>query len=209
MSESRFHYQNVLTPQIDPDPVSIFLCVLGALGSLASIATYMEHRKELGIQQDEQEKKTRQGLTDLLLSLELEFAGLTDLLENLQAILHRSMERPSRLSEIPFEFGGYRPSLTQEAYRTYIQTLLAVNRKVGNLIEFTGKILELIYSYKFQISSQLFDELIKFRADLNLLLKSQMNYEEAFPAYYEIIKRSEILVRELKDSLRKRKIDTE
>jgi len=52
--------------RIDPDPLSVFLAILGAVGSFVSIAAYIEYKIEQRIQEREQEEKTRRELTDTL-----------------------------------------------------------------------------------------------------------------------------------------------
>ena len=187
--------------QIDPDPFFIFIAILGAIGSFASIIAYVESEIERRAQEREGKKKSQRELTDLLIELESEYTELTGLLQGLEAILRRGIP----LSKFPFEFGGYKPLFVDEGFTRYVETVLAVNRKTGQLIELTNKILQKFYTYQVQISSRLLEELIKFRLDLNLLLKGLPNYEDAFHSYYRIISKGEFLIRELKNSVRERK----
>ena len=147
----------------------------------------------------ERERKTRRELADLLVELEAEYTELPGLLQGLEAILCRN--RATLLSKYPFKFGSYKPLYAHEDFTTYIETLLAINRKAGQLIELTSKIVKQLYVYEVRIPPRLLEELIKFRVDLNLIFKGQPNYQDAFRSYYEIISKGDFLIRELKKSL--------
>lgn len=203
MRENHIGKETLILHQFDPDPFYIFMVILGAVGSFASIIAYIESEIEQHTQEREAKKKTQRELADLLIELEAEYTELTGLLQGLEAILHRGIP----LSKFPFEFGGYKQLFVDESFTRYVETLLAVNRKTAQLIELTSKILQRFYTYQVRISSRLLEELVKFRVDLNLLLKGLPNYEDAFHSYYRIISKGEFLIRELKKSLREREVN--
>ena len=97
-----------------------------------------------------------------------------------------------------------KPQFTFQGYRKFDETLLSVNRKTGKLIEITSQILQRLYRYQVDVPPRLIDELVKFTADLNMLLRQPLNYEDAFRAYYDILNRSQFLSRELRKCLRQR-----
>jgi hypothetical protein len=202
MSESLIHNETADLRQVDPDPLSVFLAILGAVGSFVSIAAYIEYRIEKRIQEREREERTRRELADLFMALEVEYIELAGLLKGLEVILVQGTDHAFALSELPFEFGGCRPLFTYQGYRKYDETLLAVNQKTRKLLELTSQILQRLYRYQVRIPSRLLEELVRFRDDLNSLLRGRLNYEDAFRAYYDIINKGEFLSRELRSNLR-------
>lgn len=189
---------------IDPDPLSVFFGILGAVGSLASIVGLAEIKFSQWEKEREREEKTRRELEDLFMALEVEYIELTGLLKGLEVILIQGVKNDTSLSDHLFEFGGMKPQFTFQGYRKFDETLLSINRKTGKLIEITSQILQRLYRYQVYVPHLLIDELVKFTADLNLLLRQPLNYEDAFRAYYDILNRSQFLSRELRKCLRQR-----
>ncbi|RLI49975.1 MAG: hypothetical protein DRP09_20300 [Candidatus Thorarchaeota archaeon] len=188
---------------IDPDPVSIFLSILGTLGGLASIIAYIEYKMGQRVQMREQEEKTRRELSDLFMALEVENIELMGLLKGLEVILLKGTDHTIPLNQLPFEFGGIRPLFTYQGYRKFDETLLTINRKCGKMIELTSQILQRLYYYSLRIDKSLMENLIKFRDQLNIVLHASMSYDEAFRRYEEIIHQAQLLSRELRESLKR------
>jgi len=202
MSENHLRDEAATHTQIDPDPLTVFLAILGAIGSFASIAAYIEYRLDQRNQEREYEEKTRRELADLFMALEVEYIELAGMLKGLEVILVQGTDHDFPLSHLQFRFGGYRPLFTYQGYKKYDETLITVNRKAGKLIDLTSQILQRLYRYQVRIPPRLLEELVRFRDELNSLLRGELNYEEAFRGYYEIITKGQFLSRELRNSLR-------
>ncbi len=203
MNENDIRNKSTNSDLIDPDPLSVFLTILGAVGSFASIAAYVEYRISKREQEREQEEKIRGELADLFMSLEYEYIQLAGLLKGLEVILVQGVSHDFDLSDLQFKFGGMKPLFTYQGYRKYDEALLDANRKAGKLIEITSQILQRLYRYQVRISPELLERLLEFQNDLNSLLRQQSNYGEAFRDYYDILNRGQLLSRQLRDSLRR------
>ena len=91
---------------IDPDPMSVFFGILGAVGSLVSIVGYAEIKFNQWEKERERVEKTRRELEDLFMALEVEYIELTGLLKGLEVILIQGVKNDTSLSDHLFEFGG-------------------------------------------------------------------------------------------------------
>lgn len=191
---------------IDPDPLSVFLCILGAVGNFASIAAYVEYQREKREYERrirEEETKTRRELVDLFMSLEVEYIQLSAILKGIEVILVQGVSNKFELSDLQFQFGGMKPLFTYQGYKKYDESLLEANRKAGKIIEITNQILQRLYHYPTRIPPETLGRLLDFQSDLNFILRAQLNYYEAFKRYYEILLRGQLLSSELREILRK------
>lgn len=125
-------------------------------------------------------------------------------LDLLYASSRRSSENDVPLKAIRFEFGGCRPLFTYQGYRKYDEILLSVNKKCGKLIEITSQVLQRLYYYPLRIDGLLYERLIKFRDRLNEAMHRDMNYDEAFRTYEEIIHLGQTVSRDLRSALSQR-----
>src|SRR4051812_17327686 len=101
---------------IDPEPLSIFLAILGAIGSFASIVSYIESQRENKRRTRIENREQRAELTELIIGIEasvLEMEGQIYKLEML-TLFGGLTPRPS---QIGFIFGGAKPVYNENLYK--------------------------------------------------------------------------------------------
>jgi hypothetical protein len=111
--------------QIDPDPVSIFLASLGAIGSVASIWSVVETR--LGKRRNAGARTARRRVFRASLHLEESLAELRDLTDRAAVVVRTSTDRSSRytsestVDKHGFRFGEVRILLDAYEYQAYVE----------------------------------------------------------------------------------------
>jgi hypothetical protein len=124
---------------IDPEPMSVFLGVVGFLGSVASIAGYIEFKRDQRNQIEQQKLKTLREARDFLMSLEADIMQVETSLHKLEFILvegtteHHSMP----LSQLRLEFGSCKPLFTFHGFKKYEEVMRELNRLVGKSFDTT------------------------------------------------------------------------
>lgn len=118
---------------IDPEPFSVFLSILGFLGSVASIAGYIDFRRQQRDRATEDRHRLLREARDLLMSLEVDTMQMETSLRKLELVLVEgsSGQRSVPLSNLPFRFGSARPVFTLFGFRQYDAVMMELNRLVG------------------------------------------------------------------------------
>ncbi len=192
--ESNEHLSNELTKDenetlLDPEPYSIFLGIVGFLGSVASIAGYIEFRKQRNIQRRDSLKKTIHEAKDLLMALEVDTMQLEVSLRKLEFILEQggNMFQSSSCSDIKLQFGTCKPVYTLLGFNKFDEVSIELNRLVGKSFETTSDLLQKLYNSDIKFENEIYDDLINLQKRLNALLREDLTYQEGFKKYYEII----------------------
>lgn len=195
MSKEKRGINNDLTERerteylIDPDPFSIFLGIAGFLGSVASIAGYIEFRRQIREQNHETRFKNTHEARDLLMTLEVDTMQIETSLRKLEFILEQGTaeQQPLRLSGLRLEFGTAKPLFTLQGFNKYDEILLEINRLVGKSFETTSKLLQRLYHLNIQFGNETYAGLIALQSKLNAALRGDLSYQEGFRVYYEVI----------------------
>lgn len=164
---------------IDPDPFSVFLGIAGFIGSVASIAGYIEFRRQLKEQNNETRFKNVHEAKDLLMTLEVDTMQVETSLRKLEFILEQGTaeQRPLRLSGLRLEFGTAKPLFTLQGFNKYDEVLLEINRLVGKSFETTSKLLQRLYNLNIQFGNDTYEGLIAFTKDLLWRIRSKISDE--------------------------------
>ena len=188
---------------IDPDPFSVFLTIAGFLGSVASLAGYIEFKKQLREQNSETYFKNLNEARDLLMTMEVDTMQIETSLRKLELILERgtSDQRTLHLAALQFQFGTAKPIFTLQGFNKYDEILLEINRMVGRSFETISKLLQRLYNLNVQFGSDTYEGLIDLQNRLNAVLHAQVTYSDAFRLYYEIIVFSKDLLRRVRVQL--------
>lgn len=165
--------------RLDPDPVSILLAALGALGSFASLAAY------LGVQRDRTRERRRARRTVLR-----SIAAVREALEDIdQALLklEKLMERagepgdPSAL-DAPAQFGSVNAFFDFFEFSAYQMLAQRVTRAFDTTIRETYEIMDAIEDGAIEAPQPLFAELRELQARLETLRTSQRRFGETLNA---------------------------
>ena len=188
---------------IDPDPMSIFMGVVGFLGSVASIASYAEFRKSKNDARREQQTKILREARDLLMSLEADIMQVETSLRKLEFILlegtteHRSLP----LAKLKLEFGSCKPLFTWYGFQKYEEIMKELNRLVGKSFDSVSNLLQRLYNLDIEISDEVHLGLIDLQKRLNKILRKDCTYEEGFREYYEVIVWTKNITRDIRNIL--------
>ena len=188
---------------IDPDPMSVFLGVMGFLGSVASIAGYVEFKRDQRRQYEHQRTKNLREARDLLMSLEADVMQVEASLHKLEFVLiegtteHHSMP----LSKLRLEFGSCKPLFTLHGFRKYEEIMQELNRLVGKSFETTSQLLQRLYNLDVHIPEAIYQKLIELQNRLNQVLREGFTYEEGFRIYYDLIIFTRNIIREIRNVL--------
>ena len=188
---------------IDPEPMSVFLGVLAFLGSVASIAGYIEFKRDQRNQFEQQRIKTLREARDLLMSLEADIMQVETSLHKLEFILiegtseHYSMP----LAKLKLEFGSCKPLFTFHGFKKYEEVMQELNRLVGKSFDTTSNLLQRLYNLDVVISDDVYRKLIELQNKLNRVLREVVTYEEGFRIYYDLIVFTKNIIREIRNIL--------
>jgi hypothetical protein len=173
----------------DPDPFSIFLAIAGFLGSVASIASYIEFKRHEKQQASEARLKLVREAKDLIMVLEVDTMQIEVSLRKLEFVLIEGTGEYQALplTKLKFEFGTCKPIFTLLGFNKYDEIFMELNRLVGKSFETTSKLLQKLYNLEIKFEPDLYEKLIGLQGKLNASLKTDMTYQEGFPVYYELI----------------------
>lgn len=188
---------------IDPEPFSVFLAVAGFLGSVASIASYVEFKRQMKKQNDEIHFKNIKEARDLIMSLEVDTLQIETSLRKLEFILEQGTadQRQLRLEGIRFEFGTAKPVFTFQGFTKYDEVMREINFLVGKSFETTSKLLQRLYNLNINFGNDTYEKLISLQGQLNKVLRGDYSYQEGFRVYYEIITFTKDLLRRIRNKI--------
>lgn len=169
--------------KVDPDPVSIGLAVLGALGSLASIASYLEGRQfqkpdsfgpfemPLAIGRDIYPSRTTSSKTkfrDRITKLHASLEDLKGRIETLTSLLDEvDFIGETALSEMPFQFGSVRPLLDKKDLSLFFRIQNEVNQLFSKITKDCQALIKLLEDLGTDIPPNIYSKLLQLRSRLN------------------------------------------
>ncbi|SIO95396.1 hypothetical protein [Vibrio spartinae] len=174
---------------VDPEPFSIFLGVAGFLGSVASLAGYIEFKRDQRRFFEQQRGKTLFEARDYLMSLEADIMQIEASLRKLEFILVEgtSTNQSLPLSQLRLEFGTCKPLFTLHGFRKFEETMQELNRLVGKSFDTTSQLFQRLYNLDVRIPKEVYRNLLDIQCRLNKVLRNDLTYEEGFNVYYELI----------------------
>lgn len=185
---------------IDPEPFSVFLAILGFLGSVASIAGYIDFRRQQRDRAAEERQRLLREARDLLMSLEVDTMQMETSLRKLELVLVEgsSSQRSLSLSNLPLRFGSAKPVFTLFGFRQYDEVMVELNRLVGRSFETTSNLLQRLYNLDPVLNREITDRLLDLQNKLNRTLREETTYEEGFRLYYEILAFTKAVLRDMR-----------
>ena len=167
---------------IDPEPFSVFLGIAGFLGSIASIAGYIEFKKNQSRGLRESRFKLMNEAKDLIMILEVDTMQIETSLRKLEFVLEKGTNDTfiSKFSKLKFEFGTCKPIFTLHGFNKFDEITIEINRLVGKSFENTSKLLQKIYNLEIHFNNEIYEKLIGLQNKLNAILRKDLSYEEGF-----------------------------
>jgi hypothetical protein len=185
---------------VDPEPFSVFLGIMGFIGSVASIAGYIEFKREQRRQITESRVKLLREAKDLLMALEVDTMQTEASLRKLEFILAEgtSEYHSMPLSNLKLEFGSCKPVFTLHGFNKFDEVITELNHLVGRSFETTSKLLQKLYNVDITIEEKVYLQLIELQNRLNKILRESLTYDEGFRTYYEIIAFTKDILRRMR-----------
>jgi len=185
---------------VDPEPFSIFLGIMGFIGSVASIAGYIEFKREKRRQITESRVKLLREAKDLLMALEVDTMQTEASLRKLELILTEgtSEYHSMPLSNLKLEFGSCKPVFTLHGFNKFDEVIKELNHLVGRSFETISKLLQKLYNVDIMFEKEVYLQLIELQSRLNEILREGLTYEEGFRIYYEIIAFTKDILRRMR-----------
>ena len=185
---------------VDPEPFSIFLGIMAFIGSIASIAGYIEFKRERRRLITESRVKLLREAKDLLMALEVDTMQTETSLRKLEFVLAEgtSEYQSMPLSKLKLEFGSCKPVFTLHGFGTFDEVITELNRLVGRSFEKTSKLLQKLYNVDIKFEKDVYLQLIELQNRLNKILREGFTYEEGFRTYYEIIAFTKDILRRMR-----------
>lgn len=179
--------------RVDPDPVSIFLAVLGAVGSIASIYAVadVEHSRRVAKRNSKARYRTRHAA----LALEAAIEQLRDLTDRVATMVRTQDMRDSINStssdDSPrFRLGAVPLYLDTYELRAYTDLHNGVLDQIKNVNESTVALINELYLSFEQWDDSPLKELIGLREQTNDLIFSHPRKSESYPRFSEVMKRT-------------------
>ena len=190
---------------IDPEPFTILLGILGFLGSVASIAGYIEFKQKERQQALENRLKVLREAKDLIMSLEVDTVQIEVSLQKLEFVLEEGTGNYHKipLSKLTFEFGTCKPIFTLLGFNKFDEISLELNRLIGKSFETVSKLLQRFYNLDITFARDIYEKLIELQNKLNGILRREITYQEGFRIYYELIVFTKDILREMRMRINK------
>lgn len=182
---------------IDPDPLSLFLTWLGAVGSLASLVALYDQREQSRQQQrlwDITENDLGE-ITEHMSQIESDLALLDGQIGKMAILLQLAqtgtangipMLSPVTLAEAAFRFGSVRLNLPDHLFKEWARfhrETAMITKRIGVSMLALVKVLS---NHHFRIMPETYHQLVEFRQHLNRVLESG-SYVAAVAACHETI----------------------
>ncbi len=176
--------------KVDPDPVSIGLAVLGALGSVASIVSYLESRTQ---QRGEIYKfvdpisgfwgnksaSTKTKFKDRITKLDASLEDLKGRLQTLESLLSDvDYLNGENLSRLRFEFGAVQPLLEKQDLLLFFRIQNEVNILCTKITKECQALIRLLDDTGYNPTPEIHAKLHQLRHMLNKALRSELRFTQ-------------------------------
>lgn len=185
----------------DPDPFTIVVGTLGALGGVAAVAAAAV---QLGdSRRRKKDRRAFQELSGLLTDIEMLTHELDAVHRKLEAILDTARHSPntSLRRRRRAEFGGYTPEFRLPDLRRFEDLTRDAGRVCGELQHKSCKLIRKLTQAKVGFGEQPYRVLTRLRSELNSLLESRESYDETLSRLYRAIEMGRGAIRAIKDDL--------
>lgn len=211
MSELLLSPKNYDCDGVDPDPLTLILTWLGAVGSIASIVSWVEQNQEARHERWEREfdESARYKCLQKVTDIESDMAMLEAQIGKIDILLHlaqgsmvngQAMMFPQSLNQAPFRFGGVRLNLPDELMKEFVRfhkETATICKRVGtNVIA----LIQELSRYRIFINPEAAHRLVDFREHLNRILRSE-SYLAAVENCQETIKTGRKAMAALKEAM--------
>jgi hypothetical protein len=182
---------------VDPDPLSLFLTWLGAVGSVASLVALYDQREQAREQQRLWDlTETALGeVTEHMSQIESGLALLDGQIGKMSILLQMAqagtangipMLTPQSLAQASFRFGSVRLNLPDHLLKEWARfhrETSVITKRVGASMH---SLLKVLSDHRFRVMPETYHQLIEFRRHLNSVLESG-SYVAAVAACQETI----------------------
>ena len=174
--------------KVDPDPISIGLAVLGALGSLASIASYLESRRHQAekflpfsnpqhVLFGRKSSSFKTKFRDRITKLDASFEDLKGRLETLWSLLEEvEFVGEIELIELPFEFGAVKPLLDKQDLALFFRIQNEVNQLCNKITKDCQGLIKLLEELDKDVSPEIYSKLLQLRSRLNKAIGEKQDF---------------------------------
>lgn len=187
--------------ELDPDPLSIVLAVLGAVGSVASIAGYIEQQRDKRRWSRYRDERKRAQLIEKVSEIEAALTEIEGQIEKLQIIisLARIAANSQQIDRAPLRFGSVKLILTDDLYKQFAQLHIKTNSLCSKVLRSTYASIKLIYDLGIDISPQVYEKLLTLQSDLNSALIGEMSVGQAIALNLKVVDAARVTIQKLRD----------
>ncbi|MRR55889.1 MAG: hypothetical protein EG822_15515 [Deltaproteobacteria bacterium] len=172
---------------IDPDPMSIFLSVLGAVGSVASIISYLEQRKERTYWSDKYSERKRAQLIEAVADIESNLTQIEGQIQKLKIFIQLYGENSKPINRRPFRFGEVKIFFHHKAFQEFGQLHVKTTTLTTKVVRSVYNALNLIDELGIEVDKGHFKRLIELQSELNLAISGDTSYEQAIDLNIKVI----------------------
>lgn len=184
----------------DPDPFTIVVGTMGALGGLAAVTAAAEQFGDS--RRRKQKRRTYDQLSGLLTDIEMLTHELDAAHRKLEAILGTARKSPhSKIERHRAEFGGYKPEFRLPDLRRFEDLTRDAGRVCGQLQHKSCRLIRRLTQAKVGFGQEAYRALTKLRHELNSLLDHRESYDEAVSRLYRAIALGRRATRAIRDDL--------
>jgi hypothetical protein len=154
--------------RVDPDPVTLFLAILGAAGSVASLLSYLEKKRE---DSERLRRETRAKAFDPLGTAEVALTELAAHVRALQVLIAEGTKDRSFVRRtVPLRFGDLELFLSRDGMKRWRRLVSQTNATSSRLQHAMLELLGHLASSEYKIPAETADELKQMQAELNAIL---------------------------------------
>ena len=182
--------------RLDPDPVSIILAALGALGSVASLAAYLGHHRDKARQRTKARRTILRSLASLREAVS-EIERSLDELERLLGQYDRSKVSTRSVLKAPADFGGTPPLFDFFEFSVYQMIAQRVTSAFDRCVADTHEIMDGIEDGSLDVPADLFSELGELQSRLNTLRYERRSISEILSGIRHVAQKMLVIVEDL------------
>jgi hypothetical protein len=180
--------------RIDPDPASVFLASLGALGCFASLAAYQDFLR----QKERDRRRARRTVMRAIAASREALEDIDSALARLERLLERNATDATRPHlDAPVEFGSINAFFDFFEFSAYQMLAQRVTRAFDTTIRETAEIMDAIEDGAIDAPADLFQELRELQGRLEDLRGTKRSFGDSIAATRSVAQRMIIIAEEL------------
>ncbi|MFY0675849.1 MAG: hypothetical protein JXR18_01070 [Neptuniibacter sp.] len=198
--------QNKKLRLVDPDPVTVAVTALGAIGSVVTLAAYYEHRVEKKELNEREKRRLKIQILEHTTGIESSMSKIHSAIFKLKLFIqiaqhYDGLATRERYNTVPFEFGAISLFLPERNFKEFVANHKIISNNSSKVIKSVYDLTKILYEYGIEFDEELAVMLDKLRTMSNKIAFEKMEYSEGIQSYEDLLSLARDVSIQLKNSL--------